>query len=139
MSFLKDFKAFALKGNVIDLAVAVVIGGAFGAIVNSLVKDIIMPLIGLATGGVSFSDKKLVLAPALTDASGKVIRPENALTYGNFIQATIDFIIIALAIFIVIRLITRLSRNKAEQLPAAPPAPTTTEQLLMEIRDLLKK
>ncbi|HUX84661.1 MAG TPA: large-conductance mechanosensitive channel protein MscL [Chitinophagaceae bacterium] len=136
MSFFKDFKAFAMKGNVIDLAVAVVIGAAFGAIINSLVKDIIMPVIGVLTGGISFTDKKVVLTAAVTDAAGKIIKPENALTYGNFIQASIDFLLIALAIFVMIRLIARLTPKPA---PPAPAGPTTTEQLLMEIRDLLKK
>ena len=140
MSFLKDFKAFALKGNVIDLAVAVVIGGAFGKIISSLVADIIMPLIGLLTGGVNFTDKKIVLVAAVKDAAGKIIKPENALTYGNFIQAAINFLIIALAIFMTIQALSKLSRKKEEaEVPTATPAPTPSETLLMEIRDLLKK
>lgn len=139
MSLMKDFKAFAMKGNVIDLAVAVVIGAAFGAIINSLVKDIIMPLIGVVIGGINFSEKKVVLSQVVTDATGKVLKPENAITYGTFIQTAIDFVIIAFAIFIVIQLITKMSRKKAEEPVVAPPAPTTSEKLLMEIRDLLKK
>ena len=139
MSFIKDFKAFALKGNVVDLAVAVVIGAAFGKIVTSLVSDIIMPLVGVLTGGINFTDKKIILTPAHLDAAGKIIKPENALTYGNFIQAAIDFIIIAFAIFLAIRAMTKLMRRHEEQpAPAAPPEPTLQEKLLMEIRDELK-
>ncbi len=120
-----DFKKFALKGNVIDLAVAVVIGGAFGKIVTSLVNDIIMPVIGFLTSGINFK--------YMAYTSGDVI-----ITYGNFIQSIVDFIIIAFSIFIAIRLITK-SRKKEEESPATgePPKPTETE-LLTEIRDLLK-
>jgi len=136
----KDFKAFALKGNVIDLAIAVVIGGAFGAIINSLVKDLIMPLIGVLTGGINFSDKKIVLSPAIKDATGKILKPENDLTYGVFIQTLINFVIIALSIFLVIRLISNISRKKeVEPVTPLPPVPTPSEKLLTEIRDLLKK
>ncbi|MHB1921188.1 MAG: large-conductance mechanosensitive channel protein MscL [Chitinophagaceae bacterium] len=139
MSFIKDFKAFAIKGNVIDLSVAVVIGAAFGKIISSLVGDIIMPLVGLLTGGVNFSDKKMVLVAAVKDATGKIIKPENALTYGNFIQAAINFLIIALAIFIAIQALSKLSRKKAQEAQITPPPPSSTEILLTEIRDLLKK
>jgi large conductance mechanosensitive channel len=138
MSFMKDFKEFALKGNVVDLAVAVVIGGAFGKIVTSLVNDIIMPLIGLLTGGMDFSDKKVILSPAVVDAAGKVVKPENALTYGSFINAVIMFLIIAFSIFIVMRGFIKLQKKK-EEAPAAPPEPSNEEKLLTEIRDLLKK
>jgi large conductance mechanosensitive channel len=121
----KEFKEFALKGNVIDLAVAVVIGGAFGKIVSSLVNDIIMPVIAFLTSGVNFTDMMYV--------KGSV-----TIAYGNFIQSIVDFIIIAFSIFIAIRLITK-SRKKEEEIPASgePPKPTETE-LLTEIRDLLK-
>lgn len=141
MSLLKEFKEFAVKGNVIDLAVAVVIGAAFGKIVSSLVNDIIMPLVGLLTGGINFSDKKIVLSAAQVGAAGKILRPENALTYGMFIQAIIDFLIIAFCIFLVIKGINHLQKRKQEA-PAPPPAPaepTPSEKLLTEIRDLLKK
>jgi large conductance mechanosensitive channel len=137
MSFFKDFKEFAMKGNVIDLAVAVVIGAAFGKIVSSLVNDIIMPLLGILTGGINFSDKKIVLQPAQLDAAGKVIKPANDLTYGVFIQATIDFILIALAIFIVVRAINSLKKKEAAT-PPPPAVPSNEEKLLTEIRDLLK-
>lgn len=141
MSLLKEFKEFAVKGNVIDLAVAVVIGAAFGKIVSSLVNDIIMPLVGLLTGGINFSDKKIVLSAAQVNAAGKILRPENALTYGVFIQAIIDFLIIAFCIFLVIKGINHMQKKKQES-PAAPPAPAEpppSERLLTEIRDLLKK
>lgn len=138
MSLMKDFKEFAMKGNVVDLAIAVVIGGAFGKIVTSLVNDIIMPLIGLLTGGVDFSDKKVVLSPAVLDATGKVIKPENAMTYGVFIQAVIMFLLIAFSIFIVMRAFLKMQKKK-EEAPAAPPEPSNEEKLLTEIRDLLKR
>lgn len=127
---LKEFKEFALKGNVIDLAVAVVIGGAFGKIVSSLVGDIIMPLLGVIMGGINFSDLKYVITPAAGDVA------EVAFRYGAFIQSIIDFLIIAFSIFLVIKLIT--SRKKTVEAAAAPPAPTEDQLLLAEIRDLLK-
>lgn len=138
MSLMKDFKAFALKGNVVDLAIAVVIGAAFGKIVTSLVNDIIMPIIGTFTGGIDFSKKKIILSPAVMDAAGKVIKPENALTYGNFINAVIMFIIISFSIFIVMRGYVRMQK-KEEAAPAPPPEPSPEEKLLTEIRDLLKR
>ena len=133
MSMLKEFKEFAMRGNVIDLAVGVVIGGAFGKIVTSLVNDVIMPPIGLLTGGVDFADKKWVLKAAdNTDPAHKVA--EVAVNYGVFINTLIQFLIIAFAIFLVVKAINRLSR-KEEAAPAAPPADVV---LLTEIRDLLK-
>lgn len=133
MSMLGEFKAFAMRGNVIDLAVGVVIGGAFGKIVTSLVDQIIMPPIGWLTGGIDFSDLKWVLRPAdTTDPAHKVA--EVAIQYGAFINTLIQFLIIAFAIFLVIKGINRLSR-KQEEAPAAPPADVA---LLTEIRDLLK-
>lgn len=141
MSLMKDFKEFALKGNVVDLAIAVVIGAAFGKVVTSLVNDIIMPIIGTFTGGIDFSKKMVILHPAVLDATGKVIKPENALTYGNFINAIIMFLIIAFSIFIVMRSFTQMQKKftKAkEEAPAPDPAPTPDQQLLTEIRDLLK-
>ena len=129
MSVLKEFQAFLSRGNVIDLAVAVVIGGAFGKIVTSLVNDIIMPPIGLATGGVDFAALKVVLKPG--DPAHKVA--ETAINYGVFINTIIQFLIIALAIFLVVRLINRLYPPPV----VSPPGPTPTEALLMQIRDLL--
>ena len=144
--FLQDFKAFAMKGNVVDMAVGVIIGGAFGKIVTSLVNDVIMPLIGLAVGGVNFTELKWVIREAYTTEAGKEIAAAT-LNYGNFLQVTFDFLIIALSIFTVIRVIGNLNRKKeaekaAEPAPAPAPAPepepTKEELLLAEIRDLLK-
>ncbi len=129
---LKEFKAFVLRGNVVDLAVAVVIGGAFGKIVTSLVNDLIMPIIGLILGGVSFANLKYVITPASEGVE------EAAIRYGAFIQSMVDFVIIAFAIFLVVKLINRM-RKKQEEAPAAPPEPPRQEVLLEEIRDLLKK
>ncbi len=137
----KDFKAFISKGNVMDMAVGVIIGGAFGKIVTSLVNDILMPLLGLATGGINFSEKKLVLSPAIVDAAGEVTKPEAALLYGSFIQNIIDFLIIAFCIFMITKAFTKfenkLKKPEAPK-PEAPKGPTT-EELLTEIRDLLAK
>ena len=137
-SFLQDFKAFAMKGNVIDMAVGVIIGGAFGKIVSSIVADVIMPPIGLLVGGVNFTDLKLVLKPAQV-VDGQEIAAVT-LNYGNFLQVTFDFLIIAFSVFLFVRLLSKLSRKKAEPAaPAAPPAPSKEEVLLTEIRDLLKE
>ena len=152
-SFLQDFKAFAMRGNVIDMAVGVIIGGAFGKIVSSIVADVIMPPIGLLVGGVNFTDLKLQLKPAeVVDgvekaavtleygADGKETAAALTLNYGNFLQATFDFLIIAFSIFLFIRLLAKLNRKKEEvPAPAAPPAPSKEEVLLTEIRDLLKE
>lgn len=128
---LKEFKEFALKGNVIDLAVAVVIGAAFGKIITSLVNDIIMPAIGTIMGGVSFLDLKYVITPASGDIA------EVAIRYGAFIQSMVDFLIIAFSIFLVIKLITSRKKKEAEAEPATP-TPSNEELILSEIRDLLK-
>ena len=128
---LKEFKEFALKGNVIDLAVGVIIGGAFGKIVSSLVNDILMPVIGVILGGVSFTDLKYVITPASGDIA------EVAILYGSFIQAIIDFLIIAFSIFLFIKLLASRKKKEAE-VPPAPPAPAPEVVLLEEIRDLLK-
>ena len=141
-TFLQDFKAFAMKGNVIDMAVGVVIGGAFGKIVSSLVANVIMPPIGLLVGGVNFTDLKWVMKVAQYGADGKETAAAVTLDYGQFLQATFDFIIIAFSIFLFIRLITKLTTKKAAEAPTAPPAPpapTKEEILLTEIRDLLKE
>ena len=131
-TFVQDFKAFAMRGNVLDMAVGVIIGGAFGKIVSSLVADIIMPLIGCVVGGVDFTK----LGMTLKEAVGE--EPAVLFNYGNFLQNLFDFIIIAFSIFVFIRLISKFHR-KQEEKPAAPPAPSKEEQLLTEIRDLLKE
>ena len=141
---LKEFKNFALRGNVMDLPIAVIIGSAFGKIIASLVNDIFMPLIGLLTAGISFRDLKVVLKPAVMDGT-TVLSPENALTYGVFIQTTIDFLIVAFSIFLFVQLIAKAKeradrKKKAEAEVAPAPPPKTAEVLLLEeIRDLLKK
>jgi len=137
MSMAKEFKEFISRGNVVDLAVGVVIGGAFGAIVSSLVKDVVMPPIGYLTSGIDFSSLKLVITPDVVDATGKVTKAGVAIGYGNFIQTVISFLIIAFVIFLVVKGVNSLKRKEAEA-PAEPPAPTTDQKLLMEIRDLLK-
>jgi large conductance mechanosensitive channel len=131
MSMLDEFKAFAMRGNVIDLAVGVVIGGAFGAIVTSLVGDLIMPLVGLLTSGIDFSKAAIVLKEASAD--GKT--PAVLLGYGKFVQAVINFCIVAFAVFLMVKALNSARHKKA----AEPAAPTAQEKLLMEIRDLLKK
>ena len=133
----KEFKEFAVKGNVMDMAIGVVIGGAFGKIVTSLVSDIIMPLISAATGGLSFTDWKWVIRQAVMDGE-TVVKPELALTWGNFLQVIFDFIIIALSIFLVIKGINKLKREEPKPEEPAAPAGPTQEELLAEIRDLLK-
>jgi large conductance mechanosensitive channel len=137
MGLLQEFKEFAMKGDVVDLAVGVVIGTAFGKIVTSIVHDIIMPPIGLITGGVDFSAKKVVLRPEVRDAANNLVTPENAFRWGAFITNVIDFLIVALAIFAVVKLINRL-RRAPQPAPADPPPPTREEQLLTEIRDTLR-
>ncbi|HQE51888.1 MAG TPA: large-conductance mechanosensitive channel protein MscL [Prolixibacteraceae bacterium] len=132
MGIVKEFKEFAMKGNVVDLAVAVVIGGAFGKIVTSFVNDIIMPPIGVLLGGVDFSDLKIQLKAAV----GEV--PAVTINYGAWINTLIDFLIVALAIFLVIKALNSLKKKEAEA-PAPPPEPTREETLLSEIRDLLAK
>lgn len=139
MKVLKEFKDFAMRGNVIDLAVGVIIGGAFGKIVASLVADVIMPPIGLLVGGVTFTDLKWEMKAA--EMVDGVEKAAVTLNYGNFLQVTFDFIIVAFAIFMFIKGMNRLNKKKEEApvAPAAPPAPSKEEQLLTEIRDLLKK
>lgn len=138
MGLLKEFKEFAVKGNVVDLAVAVIIGGAFGKIVSSFVKDVVMPPIGLIMGGVNFTDLAIVLKEGTTDAAGEVIAEPVLLTYGVFVQNVVDFIIVAFVIFMAVKGINSL-KKKEEAAPAPPPAPPKSEVLLEEIRDLLKK
>jgi large conductance mechanosensitive channel len=137
MSMLQEFKAFAMRGNVVDMAVGIIIGGAFGRIVTSLVNDIIMPPIGILIGGVDFADLKIVLKKAVVDAAGVETAPAVAINYGLLVNTVINFLIIALAIFMVIKGINML-KKKEEAAPAAPPAPTKEEVLLTEIRDALR-
>ena len=139
LTFLQDFKAFAMKGNVIDMAVGVIIGGAFGKIVSSVVADVIMPPVGLLVGGVNFTDLKWVLKPAVVQ-DGEEVAAAVALNYGNFLQVTFDFLVIAFSVFLFVRLLSELNHKKAKPAaPAAPPAPSKEELLLTEIRDLLKE
>lgn len=133
---IQEFKQFAMRGNVIDLAVGIIIGGAFGKIVSSIVADVIMPTVGLLVGGVNFTDLKITLKHAIMEGD-KVITPAVTINYGNFIQTTFDFTIIAFSVFLLVKGVNSLSK-KNEVAPAAPPAPPADVQLLTEIRDLLK-
>ena len=139
--FIQDFKEFAMRGNVIDMAVGVIIGGAFGKIVTSLVNDVIMPAISLFTGDVNFTNLKWPLRDAVVNEAGETVSEAVSLQYGMFIQNIVDFLIIALCIFVAIRMLSKL-KKKEEEAPAAPapePAPSAEEKLLTEIRDLLKE
>ena len=149
-TFFADFKAFIAKGNVLDMAVGVVIGGAFGKIVTALVNDVIMPLVGVITGGFNIADRKLVMREAVLDEAGNVIKPENALMYGDLIQTVVDFLIVAFCIFCFLRLIMKM-KQKAEEIEnkkhpkeeeepkeETPPA-ETTDDILKDIRELLKE
>jgi len=135
MSMMSEFKDFIAKGNVVDLAVGVVIGAAFGKIVTALVDGIIMPLVGVLTGGVSVSDWKHVIHPAVMDAAGKVTTPEVAIAYGSFIQTIVDFLIIAFVIFLAIKAYNRMQKPA----DAAAAAPAEEVILLREIRDSLRR
>ncbi|MBE0646900.1 MAG: large-conductance mechanosensitive channel protein MscL [Bacteroidales bacterium] len=141
MSVIKEFKTFAMHGNVVDMAVGIIIGVAFGKIIASLVADVIMPPIGLLVGGIDFTSIIITLKdPILDPASGEVVAEAVVMKIGTFIQTLVDFIIIAFAIFMMIKGINKLDKKKEEpEAPAAPPAPTKEEELLTEIRDLLKK
>lgn len=128
----KEFKKFAFKGNVIDLAVGVIIGGAFGKIVTSLVNDLIMPLIGILIGGINFEDLKYVITPASEEVA------ETAIRYGAFIQSIVDFLIISISIFLFVTLLSKAKKKEPAPPPPPPPAQTKEELLLTEIRDILK-
>ena len=132
MKIIDEFKTFAMKGNVIDMAVGIIIGLAFGKIVTSIVADIIMPPIGLLVGGVNFTDLVIVMKPAIGED------PAVTLNYGNFLQVTFDFLIVAFSVFMIIKVLNS-AKKKEEAAPAPPPAPSKEEVLLTEIRDLLKK
>ena len=144
MGMLKEFKEFAMKGNLVDIAVAFVMGAAFGKIVTSFVDGVVMPLVGMLTGGIDFAQKKVVLKAgidAVKDAGGKVVTPavaEVSVKYGAFLTNILDFIIVAFVVFLIIKAINS-SKKKVEEAPAAPPTPSSTDQLLMEIRDSLRK
>ena len=141
--FFEEFKTFAMRGNVIDMAVGVVIGGAFGKISTSIVNDIIMPMVSMITGGIDFQNWKLVLKQAVLNPDGTEAAAEVAIKFGNTIAVAVDFIIVAFAVFCMIKFLNNLHRKKEEPAPEpevepAPPAPTS-EELLAEIRDLLKE
>ena len=135
----KEFKAFIMRGNVLDLAVAVIIAGAFGAIVSSFTKDILMPPIGLALGDMDFTQLKYVLKEATLAADGTVTKPEVAIAYGMFIKYIIDFLIIAFVLFLIVKAYAKTQAKKKKEEAAAAPAGPTDIELLTEIRDLLKK
>lgn len=136
---LKDFREFAMKGNVVDLAIAVIIGAAFGAIVNSMVGDIIMPVVGAITGGLDFSNYFTALSSNVNASNLADAKKQGAvLAWGNFLTLTINFLIIAWVLFIVVRMMNKL-KNQQPAEPAAPPALTKDQELLIEIRDLLKQ
>ena len=139
MKFIDEFKQFTMKGNVVDMAVGIIIGGAFGKIVSSFVADVIMPPIGLLIGGVNFTDLRITLKQEILDAAGAVVNPAVTLNYGNFVQVVFDFLIIAFAIFSMIKFMNNLKKKPEPAAPSTPPPPPADVQLLTEIRDLLKK
>ena len=134
----KEFKAFIMTGNVVDLAVAVILAGAVGAVVKGFVSMIMMPVIGMFTGGVNFKDLKYVLSEAVKDAEGVVVKPENAILYGEWIDTIINLIIVGFVLFMIVKAYNK-TKKKEEEAPAEPPAPSKEEVLLTEIRDLLAK
>ena len=138
MGMIKEFKEFAIKGNLVDMAIAFVMGAAFTKLTSAFIDGMIMPLVGQLSSGVDFKDIKKVLTPEVKDAAGKVVTPEVAIKYGAFINVAIEFLIVAFVMFMVIKAINKMKR-KAEDAPTVAPAPTTTETLLTEIRDALKK
>lgn len=146
MSIIKEFKEFAMRGNVVDLAVAVIIGGAFGKVVTSMVNDIIMPPIGKVMGGVNFSDLFINLDPSKLAKDGSVIKSlaqakeagAAVIAYGSFVNTVIDFTIVALCIFMIIKVMNATKKKPVPVVPVAPPAPTKEEILLTEIRDVLR-
>ncbi len=139
MGFISEFKDFAMRGNVVDMAVGIVIGGAFGNIVSSFVSDVIMPPIGMLLGGVDFNELKVVMKQAVIEG-GEIVAPAVSINYGSFINTIIDFLLIALAIFAVIKFMNKMKKQEeVAPEPEAAPEPTTEEKLLAEIRDLLKK
>ncbi len=138
MKIINEFKEFAMRGNVIDMAVGIIIGGAFGKIVSSMVNDVLMPPIGLLIGGLNFSDIKITLKDATVDAAGAAV-PAVTLNIGNFIQTTIDFLILAMCIFLMVKLMNKLKKKQEPEPAPAEPTMSTTDTLLTEIKDLLKE
>ena len=138
MKIVQEFREFAMKGNVVDMAVGIIIGAAFGKIVSSLVNDVIMPPLGLLIGGVDFTELKIILKEAAVDPAGNAISAVT-LNYGTFVQTTFDFLIVAFAIFMMIKAMNNMKKKQASAPAPAPPAPSKEETLLTEIRDLLKK
>ena len=134
---LKEFKAFIMTGNVIDLAVAVILAGAIGGVVSGFTNDIMMPIVGHFTGGMDFSELKIVLAEAVTDAEGNVTTPENAILWGKWVNALINLVIVGFVLFIIVKAYNK-TKKKKEEAPAPPPGPSEID-LLKEIRDALKK
>ena len=139
MSIGKEFKEFAMRGNVVDMAVGIIIGAAFGKIITSFVTDVLMPPLGMIVGGTDFSSLKIMLSEPVI-SGGKVVAPGASLNYGNFIQVTVDFLIIAFAIFMMVKMMNKfMKKSDVPAAPPAPPEPSKEELLLTEIRDLLKK
>ena len=141
MGFIKEFKEFALKGNLVDLAIAVVIGGAFGKVITSFIDGMVMPAIGMLTGGTDFNDKKLILKDAVAeiknaDGSAVAAIPEVAIKWGSFVTVTIEFLIVTLVVFMIIKAMNKMKKEAPAEAPAGP---SSTDALLMEIRDALKK
>ncbi len=138
MSMIKEFKEFAMKGNLVDMAIAFVMGAAFAKVVSGFIDGMVMPVVGKLVAGVDFASLKYILSEAQIDASGKVIAAEASIKYGEFITIMIDFILVAVVMFMIIKAINKMKKKEAE-IPATPPEPTEDQVLLREIRDLLKK
>lgn len=140
MGVIKEFKDFAMKGNLIDMAVAFVMGGAFGKVVSGFIDGLIMPIVGKITAGVDFKSLKYIMSETQVDATGKIISAEASIKYGEFITIFIDFVLVAFAMFLVIKAMNKAKKKQEEEaLPPAPPAISEEQKLLTEIRDLLKK
>lgn len=135
MGMLKEFKEFAMKGNLVDMAIAFVMGGAFGKVVTAFVEKMFAPIVGLIMGGIDLTDKKFVIIEAVKDSAGAITKPEVAIEWGMFLTAVIDFALVAFAMFMVIKAMNRLKKPE----PAAAPSGPSQEELLTQIRDLLKK
>ena len=135
---LKEFKAFITGGNVVEFAVAVIMAGAIGAVVNGFVSHVVMPVVSHFTGGVSYKDWKIVLDDAIVDGAGKITKAENAIMYGSWIDTIINLLIVGFVMFLIVKAYNNM-KKKEEEAPAAPPEPSAEENLLTEIRDLLKK
>lgn len=138
MSMIKEFKEFAMKGNLVDMAIAFVMGAAFAKVVSGFIDGMVMPVVGKLVAGVDFASLKYILSEAQIDASGKVIAAEASIKYGEFITIMIDFILVAVVMFMIIKAINKMKKKQAE-IPATPAEPTEDQVLLREIRDLLKK